>query len=136
MRFFCVATHSFLLQKCVQRPTKDETLQPNYSETLNDLMVTTYRRTEFFITFPSLRRYYGTQLFNVWDFIRVDFNVFHPFMLQYGKKRTVRNEEDMEKNTSTVKMLRSLRKMGKLSVVMMAAIINKENKEMKARNKA
>lgn len=52
------------------------------------------------------------------------------------KKRTVRNEEDMEKNTSTVKMLRSLRKMGKLSVVMMAAIINKENKEMKARNKA
>lgn len=57
-------------------------------------------------------------------------------MLQNGKKRTVRNEEDMEKNTSTVKMLRSLRKMGKLSVVMMAAIINKENKEMKARNKA
>lgn len=57
-------------------------------------------------------------------------------MLQTGKKRTVRNEEDMEKNTSTVKMLRSLRKMGKLSVVMMAAIINKENKEMKARNKA
>lgn len=36
------------LWECVQRPNQ---LQPNYLETLNDLMVTTYRRTEFFITF-------------------------------------------------------------------------------------
>lgn len=127
-----MATHSFLLQKCVQRPTKDETLQPNYSETLNDLMVTTYRRTEFFITFPSLRRSYS--MFET-SFALIS-TFFIPLCCKMEKKRTVRNEEDMEKNTSTVKMLRSLRKMGKLSVVMMAAIINKENKEMKARNKA
>lgn len=39
---------STTIAECVQRPNQ---LRPNYLETLNDLMVTTYRRTEFFITF-------------------------------------------------------------------------------------
>ena len=42
------ATLSTTNAECVQRPNH---LQPNYLETLNDLMVTTYRWTEFFITF-------------------------------------------------------------------------------------